>query len=336
MDWLDKRIITRLLGNCRESFRNIAREFRVTCPTIIARANRLRQWGVIQRYIAELSQEMMGVEWYLAELKTDGTESQMDLFQQFEANECIGEVMMLGKGRYLILAEIAPSERSGFESCISKLDGIESFEVDRISPVANGVVDGSCKYTSSGGRTQLDEHQLKVLKYLAYNARMSITEISDLTGFSPKMISETIHEFQECSGINLTLRLNLPSSGGVNFMLKYRLNERSTGPKDAAEFMTDIYPEEHWFTFYNEDRSEMLHYMTVKHVKDLGFVSKEISNLPYAEDVNARIIFSTMKSEGRMNSYLIKNIGNLSAESRETSYFLDKTAHCPSSVQVNN
>ena len=323
MDWLDKRIITRLLGNCRESFRNIAREFQVTCPTIIARANRLRQWGVIQRYTAELSQEMLGVEWVLAELKTNGSESQSDLFQQFAANECIGEVMMLGEGQYLIFAEISPEDRSSFESCIRKMDGINSLDIDTIKPIRNGVIDGSCRYTTTGGKIMLDDQELKILKHLAYNARMSIAEISDITGYSPKLVSEIIQRFQDCSGINLTVRLNLPSSGRVNFMLKYDLNEMSTGPKDAAEFMTDIYPEEHWFSYHNEVKNEMLHYMTVQHVRDLSNVAKEISNLPYTEDVSARIIYSSMKSEGRTRSFLMKNSVHLPAESRESSLFLD-------------
>jgi len=323
MDWLDKRISTRLLGNCRESFRNIAREFQVTCPTIIARANRLRQWGVIQRYTAELSHEMLGVEWILAELKTNGFGSQSDLFQQFAANECIGEVMMLGDGQYLVFAEIAPEERSGFESCIGKLDGIQSLDIDTIRPIRNGVIDGTCRYTTTGGKVELDNQEMKILRYLASNARMSITEMSELTGYSQKLVSEIIQRFQDCEGINLTVRLNLPSSGRVNFMLKYGLNGMSTGPEDAAEFMTDIYPEEHWFSFYNESKDEMLHYMTVQHVGDLSYVAKEISNLPYTEDVNARIIYSTMKSEGRTKSFLIKGNGHLPAQSRESSLFLD-------------
>ena len=79
---MDKRILSRLLGNCRESFRTLARDFAVSCPTIIARVNRLRQWGVLQRYTAEFSHEMLGVQWFMAELQINGSASQIDLFKE--------------------------------------------------------------------------------------------------------------------------------------------------------------------------------------------------------------------------------------------------------------
>ena len=84
MDLLDKMVITRLLGNCRESFRSIARDFDVTCPTIKNRVDRLRQWGVIQRFSAELSQEALGLDWVLVELSTGLDQSKSDLLHQFE------------------------------------------------------------------------------------------------------------------------------------------------------------------------------------------------------------------------------------------------------------
>ncbi len=108
-----------------------------------------------------------------------------------------------------------------------------------------------------------------------------------------------IQHFVECDAIHLTLKLNLPSSGKINFIMRYGLNEDTTGPIDATRLMTDLYPEEHWFTFFEPDNQEMLHYMTARTVRDVEVIVQEVKHLPYSEDVEAQIIYSSLKREGR-------------------------------------
>ncbi|MHA2425556.1 MAG: AsnC family transcriptional regulator [Candidatus Thorarchaeota archaeon] len=315
MDWLDKKIIARLLGNSRESFRSIAREFEVTCPTIMKRVDRLRHWGVIQRFTAELSQEALGVDWVLAELRTKDKNGKTELLQKFAENKCIGEVLMLGGGRYFVFAEVCPSERKELISCINSLGNIHSIEVSEILPIRNGVIDGDCRFTTRGSKISLTRKQYQILRFLTSNARMPVNQISELTGFSAKFIRRVIRQFIECDAVNLTLRLNLPSSGKINFILKYGLNEETTGPVDATGLVTDIYPEEHWFTFYDPDAENMLHYLTAKNMKDVGHIIQEVSNLPYTDGVEAHIIYSSMKSEGRTKAYLQEVAKKVTSES---------------------
>ncbi len=304
MDWLDKRIITRLMGNCRESYRNIARKYSVSCPTIIARTDRLRQYGVIQRFSAELSHKMLGVEWVLADLQTSDEVGKTELLQQFEANACVGEVLMLEGGRCLVLAELHPSEKEQFLHCIKNLNAVERVEVSNIEPFDNGIVDGSCKYSSTGKKLVLDQVQLSILQCLVHNGRMSIREISSRTGHGPRQVRDVIRLFQACEGVHLTIKLNLTSTGRINFVLRYELNEHGTSPSDASSFMTEIYPEEHWYSFHNPSKNEMLHYMTVRSLRDVQTVIQEIGNLPYSENVAAHVVYSTMKSDGRTRAFL--------------------------------
>lgn len=323
MDWLDKKIVTRLLGNCRESYRSIAREFDVTCPTIKKRVDRLRQWGVIQRFSAELSQEALGVDWVLADLRTSTNNGRAKILQQFADNECVGEVFMLGGGRYYVFAEVCPSERKELLSCIRQLDDVKSVDISDIMPIRNGVINGDCRFTTRGSNIKLTKNQTTILRFLTSNARMPVNQISELTGFSAKFIRRVIRNFIECDAVNLTLRLNLPSSGRINFILKYRLNEETTGPVDATELITDIYPEEHWFTFFDPDAEDMLHYMTAKSITDVEHIFQEINQLPYSEGVEANIIYSTMKSEGRTRSFLQDISKKVNSESKGLPLVMD-------------
>ncbi|MFW9849145.1 MAG: winged helix-turn-helix transcriptional regulator, partial [Candidatus Thorarchaeota archaeon] len=272
--------------------------------TIKKRVDRLRQWGVIQRFSAELSQETLGVDWVLAELRTKTNNNKVELLQQFAEHNCIGEVLMLGGGRYFVFAEVCPSERKELVSCINELDDVQSATLTDILPIRNGVIKGDCRFTTRGGKINLTRNQLEILKYLVSNARMPVNQISELTGFSAKFIRRIIRRFIESDAVNLTLRLNLPSSGRINFILKYGLNEDTSGPIDATGFITEIYPEEHWFTFFDPDADNMLHYMTARSIRDVEHILQEINNLHYTEGVEAHIIYSSMKSEGRTRGFI--------------------------------
>ena len=233
---------------------------------------------------------------------------------------------MLGGGQYYVFAEVCPSERTELISCINKIDNIESYNISEILPIRNGIIDGDCRFTTRGSKIDLTKNQMEILWHLTKNARMPVNQISELTGLSVKSIRRVIQHFIECDAVNLTLRLNLPSSGRINFIMRYGLNEDTAGPVDATELMTDLYPQEHWFTFYEPDNQEMLHYMTTKNVKDIESILHEIKHLPYTEEVQAQIIYSSMKAEGRTASFL-KNDENSQPGGRDKpSYFSRKSA----------
>ena len=48
----------------------------------------------------------------------------------------------------------------------------------------------------------------------------------------------------------------------------------------------------------------MLHYMTVRQISEVEKITRELSNLPYTEEVTSQIIFSSIKAEGRTKAFL--------------------------------
>jgi DNA-binding Lrp family transcriptional regulator len=318
MDSLDKKIITRLLENCRESYHNIARELGVSCPTITARVDKLRQWGVIQRFTAEISHETLGIDWVLAEIQTNKNESKSRFLGEFESHACIGEVLMLGGGHYIVLAEIYPEEKQDFMNCLKSLDDIEYIEVSNIHPISNGI--GRCKFTSRGDRIQLTKSQVDILQHLTWNARIPVTEIADCTGYSQKFVSKVVQHFSESNGVNLTLRLNLTSCGKINFLLRTRLKDMNANPLEISNWVSSKYPEEHWFAFYAPRSDSVLHYMTAQQPTDIQNIIQDVRQHSEIEEVEGDIVFSMMKSDGRSHRFVEKYVSELSgAEEAEYS-----------------
>ncbi|MGY5852904.1 MAG: AsnC family transcriptional regulator [Candidatus Thorarchaeota archaeon] len=317
MDWLDKKIIRKLMENCRESYHSIARAFNVTCPTITNRVTRMRQSGVIQRFVAEISHEAMGVDWIMSELRVNRDISKLDLLKAFEAHSCVGDVFMLGNGRYLVLAEVYPEERQDYVSCLKSIDDIDYIEVSNIEPMSNGSGVGRCKFTTSGEKIELSKAEVDILRFLTRNGRTPIKTMSDHTGYSPKYIRKLVSQFIACKGIHLTLRLDLSQCGRINFILRTRLRDMRVEPEDVTHWVACRYPEEYWFSLYAPRSDSLFHYMTVRQPNDIEAMLHEAIQQPSIDEVEPGIIYSMFKSEGRTQEFLRKCAGNISEEEWE-------------------
>ena len=62
MDKLDYHILQSLNSNARKSFRNIAKELKVSLSTISNRVKKLEEEGIIERYIPVVNREKIGYD----------------------------------------------------------------------------------------------------------------------------------------------------------------------------------------------------------------------------------------------------------------------------------
>jgi len=62
MDKLDYRILQSLNSNARKSFRNVAKELKVSLSTISNRVKKLEEEGIIERYIPLVNREKIGYD----------------------------------------------------------------------------------------------------------------------------------------------------------------------------------------------------------------------------------------------------------------------------------
>ena len=300
--------------NSRESFHSIARAFNVTCPTITYRVNQLRQAGIIQRFVAELSQETLGVDWILAELHLKKEVSKTQLLNFFNSNPCIGDVFMLGKGCYLVLAEVFPQEKLEFISCLKKFDGIEYIELSSIMPISIDPDKGNCRFTTRGDEIQLTSNDIKILQFLVRNARTPIKSISDHTGLNQKLVRRIIRKFTNCNGIHLTLRLNLLQCGRINILVKTRLSDMRADSDEIAQWVACRFPREHWFTVFAPRTDCLIHYMTVNHPSEIEIVLHELLQHSQIDEVEASIIYSMLQLDGRTQQFLQKHLVDFTEE----------------------
>ena len=304
MDMMDKRIIARLLGCSRTSYRSIANDLGVACPTVQKRVERLRQWGVIQRFCVEMSHQTLGVDWVLADVRTNSREEKGTLLNNFDNHECIREVLFMGSGEYLIFAEASSEEATGCREFFGKMDCIDEVSISPLQQIPIKAMDGQCNYATAGDRAELDGPQLDILRCLLKNARTPVNTISKYTGYAIKQVRGILQQLQEHSGVHFTIRLNLPSSGDINFLLGFDYENKSSPPTKTIDQLSYQFPKEHWFSTNVSKFNTVMNYMIAKDmgkvedIIDFAVSSDEIKN------VETKMIFSSLKSDGRTERYL--------------------------------
>ncbi len=111
MDSIDKALLLKLLSNCRISYRKLAIEFGVTCPTIKRRVDRLIEIGIIERFTIDVSQETRGVGWAYAEITTDLSEKRDDLIREICDHKYTIETFAVGSKELYCICRGAISRR---------------------------------------------------------------------------------------------------------------------------------------------------------------------------------------------------------------------------------
>jgi hypothetical protein len=81
-------------------------------------------------------------------------------------------------------------------------------------------------------------------------------------------------------------------------------------PEEITEYISTRYPYEHWFTLFAPRTDCLLHYFTVSQASAIEQIIRGAIRHPLVEDVEATIIYSTIKSSGRTRGYLRECQGN--------------------------
>ena len=303
MDQLDKNIIAQLMGCSRKSYRSIADSLGVSCPTVKKRVERLRIGGIIQRFSVEMSQETLGTRWVAAEIDTNGSEDKGTLLKKFDEHECIREVLSFGQGQYMLFAEVTPEEKSGCKEYLDSLGDLVSSQVAYVNQIPSKNVGDQCKFAKKGKPVQVTTDQMEVLWHLVKNSRIPAKALSRYTGQTIKHVRRILKEILQNPGIHFTTQLNLVSSGDINFLLSVDCN-RITTPGKIADQLSMRFPQEHWFSMNTIERNSLYAYMTAKNLRRVEEIIETTSMNENIYNVDAKIIYSVMKSEGRSERFI--------------------------------
>ncbi|MHA2205769.1 MAG: winged helix-turn-helix transcriptional regulator [Candidatus Thorarchaeota archaeon] len=296
MDELDKSLLLRLLSNCRESYRRLAREMGVTCPTIKRRVDRLVENGVIENFTIDLSQETLGVGWAYAEITTDLSEVRADLIQKVCSHRSTKEIFAVGSKKYIAFAELAfPDGIYEYGKFLRGLDGVTQVDILPAKQLPTSQLSNRCKYTSRGKKFEFTNQHLKVMKHLVNKARISILDLSEKVGFKPKRERRILKELEEGEGVHFTIRFNPSAVNKISFMLKIKFDELDVSPSEIAYWIENEFPREHWISFLLLNEPVMINYMTIDSLSDIENIIRRMKEASFIKDVETMVIYHVEK-----------------------------------------
>ncbi|MFW9926856.1 MAG: winged helix-turn-helix transcriptional regulator [Candidatus Thorarchaeota archaeon] len=283
---MDKRILLSLDENCRMSYQSLADMLGVTANAVKKRIDRLIETGVIEEFSIVLRPAMMGSDYLIALVSTDGTEDEEKLIEQLGSHLMIIQVGQLVTGSdrlYFLHCEYLGAEGlRDVGSFLRTLDTVTNIELHTI-------------LTKPGEKFEIKNLHLRVLKHLLKDARMQVSEISEKSGLTSRRVSRAIQEMQNSNAFWFAVRWNLSLGQNAEFYLKIEYAEQVSRMDEIDEWLRERFPDEYWFSFCSAIEPILFAKFVTEHFRDAEEISRFTKNAPFSKSVDVLLSYPVKK-----------------------------------------
>jgi len=268
LDNVDRQILSFLIQDCRTTYREIAKSLGMSATAIMSRVDDMVVSGVIIDFIVEFSPAMIGSDYVSIWLKTDGTEDKEQFISEIAANRGVAQITLIYGGDYLIFAEYASSlELATLAEAFRSNPHVTSIEMHTL-------------LSKRGKKTSLTNLQLRVLKALLKDARMSISDIATETGLTVRLARRTLRELKESEAIRFALRWRLNVGDRLTFLLKLKWDPKQTSRDEIVNMLSTRYKDEFWDFFLSASEPFLMGAAVVDNLNHVDMVTSELRSHP--------------------------------------------------------
>jgi DNA-binding Lrp family transcriptional regulator len=148
---------------------------------------------------------------------------------------------------------------------------------------------------SRGNKVEFNGLQLRVLRCLAEDARMSATDIADKTGLTPRRVRRIITQLQNGGGLSFATRLNLNAGPGIMHYAQICWDETKADHLQVESWLRSEFPDVYFDSHTSASAPMMLSIFVVDQIRDAESVSRRISQEPMITSVNTIFPYPTKK-----------------------------------------
>ena len=268
LDYIDKKIIDILGDDCRTPYREIAKSLGMSATSIKSRVDELVTSGLIIDFTVEFSAAMINAEAMMVWIKTDGTEDKEAFISEIAANRGVSQITLIYGGDYLIFAEYTSSlELAALAQTFRSNPHINSTEMHTI-------------LIPRGKKTNLTNLQLRVLKDLLMDARMSISDIAKDSGLTVRLVRKTLRELKQSEAIRFSLRARLNVGDRVTFLLKLKWDPKKASREEILDLLMVSYKDEFWNAYSSASEPFLICAATVDNLNCVDTISAKLKSHP--------------------------------------------------------
>jgi DNA-binding Lrp family transcriptional regulator len=286
LDIIDKRILLALDENCRLSYQSLADKFGISANAIKKRMDRLLETGVIEEFSITLKPAMMGSEYLIALVSTDGSEDEEKFIDKLGSHLNIIQVGQL----------VTPTGRLYFLHCeYLGAEGLQNVGTFLRTMDAVTDIELHTTLTQSGEKFEIKKLHLRVLKVLLEDSRMQVSEISERTGLTARRVSRAIQEMLDSNAFWFAVRWNLSLGRSTEFYLKVRYDEQSIRMDEIDEWFRETFPDAYWFSFYSAMEPVLFAKFVTDHFRDAEKISRICKAHPHSKSVDVLLSYPVKK-----------------------------------------
>ncbi len=307
VDQIDKGIFYELDANCRISYEALSRQFNLSANAIKKRVTKLQKSGILKRFGIWLSLGMINAEMFVAFIMTDGSYDDEVLINTIGTNPMVHRAAFLSSGDIMLFGEYVGAQGlADLSRFLRGLNGVSQVEIHTL-------------LTEKGGKIQFKPLQLKVLRELRIDARMSIVELAKRTGLTARTIRRVL---ETLGGNKSTTRAfvirndippenraynepihfrtiwNLNSGGNISYVTRITYDENQVEPKKLVQWLEKKFPREHWYSYASATEPILFSTFVVKNMNMFERIAHGIKRGPMVDQVEILVLYPMRHFKG--------------------------------------
>ena len=288
---VDKGILIELYGNCRATYRGIAKKLGLTATSVKKRVTQLREVGFLSRPYVFLSLAMIDADYFLAELITDGTEQDDTFYDLIGAYSSVMIIARVGPRRIWVLGQVVgPVGLFEMGRFLRGFSCVKEVAINFVYPVSPTPLLGGSQYTYRGSKVTFTKPQLQVLRYLLEDARLSAIEIAKAVKLSARRVRQVIRELITGGGLYFTIFTRMSAGGVIVVNLAIDYDETKASPQEVTQWVMEQYPFEYWNTWLFADKPFLLHFCTAIDLPRIEAMTNKTKKAPFVKRVVNEIL----------------------------------------------
>lgn len=322
MDQVDKSILFHLSVNYRASYQTIAKRLTLSVNAIKKRIQKMQEEGVIIGGILVPLNAMLGMEDWVAILKTDDPIPSDAFLDGLGAHSLVLSASILTDGSILCFGSYPGAQGlQDVGTFLRQMSGVKSVEFHTI-------------LSEPGKKRDLSLSDVKVLRCLYQDPRMSISEMSEQTRLTPRRIRKVIRELFGENGSEPSYFIEWDPLGGslakdVSFRLNVHWNLNAGGHtafviiishKEGVEHRSKIvsvlkekYSVKFWYAYASAFEPVFFSVFVVEHMREASDILDTLRNTTEVTSAHAIYGYPSKVFLGPIDNYfkqLFKRLEN--------------------------
>jgi DNA-binding Lrp family transcriptional regulator len=279
LDSINMGILRDLRINCRTTYQAMSQKYGVTANAIRKRVEKLQDDGIIASFVLLLSPAMMDASFFFALAYSNRSLNDEAFINAVGNHRLVSKVGFDSYGSCVISGSYrVPEDLSEFSEFIRGFEGVRDCE---IHPIPG----------NRGGAKELSTLDLRVIRSLRYNPRMSIVDIAIETGLTAKRVRSILNRLIETDIVRLTIQINPNAGDTIWVVFRISWDAKITSGAYICDKFRESLPDKFFKESHSATEPLMWADFLIEKVSDSESITHAIRSIPSVRVQNTVLPF---------------------------------------------